>query len=34
VTWTTTWYVRKLPTGISATPNQALVDWVRGLIQQ
>jgi len=28
------WYVRKLPTGISATPNQALVDWVRGLIQQ
>ena len=34
VTWATTWYVRKLPTGISATPNQALVDWVRGLIQQ
>jgi hypothetical protein len=34
VTWTTTWYVRKLPTGISATPNQALVDWVRGLIHQ
>ncbi len=34
VTWTTTWYVRKLPTGISATPNQALVDWVRGVIQQ
>ena len=34
VTWTTTWYVRKLPTGISATPNQALVDWVRSLIQQ
>jgi hypothetical protein len=34
VTWTTTWYVRKLPTGINATPNQALVDWVRGLLQQ
>jgi hypothetical protein len=34
VTWTTTWYVRKLPTGIGATPNQALVDWVRGVIQQ
>jgi hypothetical protein len=33
VTWTTTWYVRKLPAGISATPNQALVDWVRGLLQ-
>ncbi len=31
--WTTTWYVRKLPSGISAAPSQALVDWVRGLIQ-
>jgi hypothetical protein len=32
--WTTTWYMRKLPSGITATPgNQALVDWVRNLIK-
>jgi hypothetical protein len=32
--WSTTWYLRKLPSTITATVgNQALVDWVRGVIQ-
>jgi hypothetical protein len=32
--WNTTWFVRKLPSDITATVgNQALVDWVRGVIQ-
>ena len=32
--WTTTWFLRKLPGTIAATVgNQALVDWVRSVIQ-
>jgi hypothetical protein len=34
VDWTVTWYVRKLPSGVTATAgNQALVDFVNGLVQ-
>jgi hypothetical protein len=32
--WNTTWFLRKLPTDITATVgNQAMVDGVRGVIQ-
>jgi hypothetical protein len=34
VDWTVTWFVRKLPSGVTATPgNQALVDFVKSLVQ-
>jgi hypothetical protein len=32
--WTVTWFVRKLPSGVTATAgSQALVDFVNGLVQ-